>query len=519
MTRPAVPVRPSAELPVVVIGAGPVGLAAAAHLRVRGLTPLVLEAGEHVGAAMRQWGHIRTFTPWQYIVDTAAEKLLAPSGWTRPAGEVPPTGAEVVERYLEPLAAGLGAETVRTGARVLAVSRDGMDKSRSLGREDRPFVVRLQESDGHVGELRAAAVIDASGTWGQRNPLGASGLPAVGESEADAAGFLVGPLPDVLGADRGRFAGRRTLVVGMGHSAANTLLNLAQLAREEPGTEVLWAIRGADATRLYGGGDADQLPDRGKLGTDLRSLVASGLIEHVTGLSITRLEVAADGTALAVVGDTAAGERRIETVHNLAAATGFRPDLAMLAEVRLSLDPGLDAPTQLAPLIDPAFHSCGTVPPHGHRELAHPGEPGFFVVGMKSYGRAPTFLITTGNEQVRSIAAALAGDEAAADEVQLILPETGVCSVNLAITDDTAAAGGGCCGNEVAATEQAAGGCGTSACGVPEDEAVEQPVDVAHAAWTEGAPRLGFATGRGGGRAAELADPVVTRRSGGGCCG
>jgi hypothetical protein len=472
VTRPTVSSRPSGGLPVVVIGAGPVGLAAAAHLHARGLTPLVLEAGDSVGAAMRQWGHIRTFTPWQYIVDVAAEKLLAPTGWTRPAGEVPPTGVEVVEQYLQPLADTLGPDVVRTGMRVVAVSRVGLDKSRSLGRDDRPFVVRLQGSDGRVDELRAVAVIDASGTWGQRNPLGASGLPAIGEAEADAAGFLVGPLPDVLGADRARFAGRRTLVVGMGHSAANTLLNLAQLAREEPGTEVLWAIRGADASRLYGGGDADQLPDRGRLGTDLRSLVASGVIEHVPGLSITRLEVAADGTALTVIGDTAAGERRIEAVHNLAAATGFRPDLAMLAEMRLSLDPGLDAPTRLAPLIDPAFHSCGTVPPHGHRELAHPGEPGFFVVGMKSYGRAPTVLITTGNEQVRSVAAALAGDDAAADEVQLVLPETGVCSVNLAIPDDTA-----------------------SACG---------------------APRQGFATGRGGGRVAEL---VETRRAGGSCCG
>jgi thioredoxin reductase len=321
MTRPDVPYRMFGELPIAVIGAGPVGLAAAAHLRVRGLTPVVLEAGNQVGAAMRQWGHIRTFTPWQYIVDTAAEKLLAPTGWTRPADGVPPTGAEIVGRYLEPLAATLGAETVRTGTHVVAVSRDGWDKSRSLGRGDRPFVVRVQEADGHVSELHAAAVIDASGTWAQRNPLGASGLPALGEAEADAAGLLVGPLPDVLGADRARFAGRRTLVVGMGHSAANTLLNLAQLAREEPGTEVLWAIRGADATRLYGGGEADQLPDRGKLGTDLRWLVASGVIEHVTGLSITRLELEAGGSALTVVGDTPAGERRIEAVHNLAAAT------------------------------------------------------------------------------------------------------------------------------------------------------------------------------------------------------
>jgi hypothetical protein len=127
-------------------------------------------------------------------------------------------------------------------------------------------------------------------------------------------------------------------------------------------------------------------------------------------------------------------------VHTVVTATGFRPDLSILSEVRLALDPGLEAPVQLAPLIDPAFHSCGSVPPHGYRELAHP-EPGLFVVGMKAYGRAPTFLITTGNEQVRSIAAYLAGDLAAADEVQLVLPETGVCSTDLPV----AAAGSSAC--------------------------------------------------------------------------
>lgn len=454
---PSTPDLPEADaglaltrLPVVVIGAGPVGLAAAANLLAYGLTPLVLEAGGSVGAAMREWGHIRTFTPWQYIVDAAAEKLLAPTGWTRPEGAALPTGTDLVEQYLEPLAAVLGSSVV-TGARVVAVSRDGLDKSRTLGRDQRAFVLRIQGADGGLTEVKARAVIDASGTWEQPNPLGASGLPAYGEDAAKAAGLMVGPLPDVLGRERVRFAGHRTLVVGMGHSAANTLLNLAQLARDDVGTEVVWAIRGTDARRLYGGGDEDQLRDRGKLGTDLRSLVRSGAIEHVSGFSVTRLDLAPDGASVTVVGQTTDGERSLTGVHNVAAATGFRPDLAMLSELRLDLDPGLDAPRALAPLIDPAFHSCGTVAPHGYRQIAHP-EPGFFIAGMKAYGRAPTFLITTGNEQVRSIAAHLAGDEAAADEVQLVLPETGVCSASLPLqTADlavTPVAGpsGPCCG-------------------------------------------------------------------------
>lgn len=505
-----VPARADARLPVVVMGAGPVGLAAAAQLQDRGLPAVVLEAGERVGAAMSQWGHIRTFTPWQYIVDATAEKLLAPTGWTRPVERRSPTGAEIVERYLVPLAAALG-DTVRTGTRVLAVSREGLDRSRSVGREERPFVVRVRRADGAVEDLRARAVIDASGTWGQSNPLGASGLPALGEDQAAAAGFLTGPLPDVLGADRARFAGRTTLVVGMGHSAANTLVALAQLAREVPGTRIVWAIRGSSARRVLGGGTADQLPDRGRLGSDLSDLLATGAVQYLTGFSTRELRPAADGSTVTVVGDTAEGERAIEGVHNVVAATGFRPDLGVLSELRLDLDPGLEAPRAIGPLVDPAFHSCGTVAPHGWRELAHEGEPGFFVVGMKSYGRAPTFLITTGNEQVRSIVAHLAGDDVAADEVQLVLPETGVCSSGNALSDEDAAAGAqpdaACCGSTP----------GPDTARAPEAAASLERL------------RLGFATGvpngRAGDAAAEAALPAplvlteVSASRSGGCCG
>jgi glycine/D-amino acid oxidase-like deaminating enzyme len=418
-----------AELPVVVVGAGPVGLAAAAHLLERGLEPLVLEAGDHVGAAVRGWGHVRLFSPWAYDVDAAALRLLEARGWESPDRDELPTGAELVESYLAPLAATPElAGRVRTGTRVVAVSRQGVDETRAGGRAGRPYVVRSVH-DGRVVDVLARAVLDASGTWGRPNPLGAAGLPAIGEDRVSP--WLAGPLPDVLGADRARFAGRATLVVGMGHSAATTLLALVQLRAEEPGTEVTWAIRGRSPARLYGGGDADGLPARGRLGSSLRAAVAGGAVTLLREVTVTSLTPPVGGTGQVTVAGTGRDGVAVElSVDAVVGATGFRPDLDVLRGVRLDLDPTVDAPAALAPLVDPNAHSCGTVPPHGEALLAHPDE-GFYIVGMKSYGRAPTFLLATGYEQVRSIAAALAGDSAAAARVELTLPATGVCSTDL----------------------------------------------------------------------------------------
>ncbi|RFS81960.1 FAD-dependent oxidoreductase [Actinomadura spongiicola] len=456
-----------AGLPVVVVGAGPVGLAAAAHLAERGLDFVVLEAGDAVGAAISEWGHVRLFSPWRYDTDAAARRLLEPTGWTPPAPDTLPTGAELVRDYLTPLARVPElAGRIHTRTRMVAVSRQGMDVTRTLGRDERPLLVRTVGPDGTVTDLPARAVIDASGTWGHGNPLGHSGLPAPGEEEAAAR--LTGPLPDVLGRDRDRFTGRHTLVVGMGHSAANTLLDLAELARTAPGTRITWAVRGSSVARLYGGGDADGLPARGALGTRLKNAVENNEIDLIRGFTITRFTTG-DG-AVQVTGTTEDGDRVI-TADTVVAATGFRPDLDILREVRLDLDPATQAPTKLAPLIDPNFHSCGTVPPHGERDLAHP-EPGFYLAGMKSYGRAPTFLLATGYEQVRSIVAALAGDRDAADTVQLDLPETGVCSTDL-VTEDRPTAQDG--------------GCGTS-CSTPS---AAEPISI-----STGAPTgLGFSTG------------------------
>jgi hypothetical protein len=410
----------STQLPVAVIGAGPVGLAAAAHLSSRGIEPVVFEAGDSVGASVREWGHVRVFSPWSYNIDPVAADLLDGTGWSAPASDAYPTGDEIVERYLEPLAAVPGiAESLHLRARVVSVTRQGIDKLKDDGRDAAPYQLVVEE-DGEERRYLARAVIDASGTWTRPSPVGAGGVLAAGERRhADRIAYGI---PDVLGSARERYVGRRVLVVGSGHSAFNAILDLVTLRDSEPATEIVWAIRGAAPDRNYGGGSDDQLPARGALGATVRGLVADGSVEVVAGFQ-TRAIDSEDGRL--VVDD---GLRRL-VVDEIIASTGVRPDLDLLRELRLELDDRVEAPRALAPLIDPNLHSCGSVPPHGVDELSHP-DAGIYILGMKSYGRAPTFLLRTGYEQVRSVVAALAGDWESARNVELVLPETGVCSVD-----------------------------------------------------------------------------------------
>ncbi len=432
--------RTSSELPTVVIGAGPVGLSAAAHLIARGLQPLVLEAGPGAGTAVRGWSHVRLFSPWAELIDPAAEKLLAPTGWLRPQDTTYPTGADWVEKYLEPLAQVLGSR-VRFGARVTGVSRAGRDRVVDQGRDEQPFTVHVTTATGVQERLAARAVIDASGTWERPGPLGGDGLPALGEATASRRIAL--RVPDLSDPEvRARYAGKRTAVVGSGASAFTALSGLADLAQQAPDTHAVWVLRRGIGTGTFGGGEADQLPARGALGQRAKSAVEAGHASTVTGFRTAAVE--RDGERIVLVGDDG---RRLEPVDEVIGLTGLRPDLSFLDELRLALDERLQAPVLLAPLIDPNVHSCGSVRPHGVKELSHP-ERDVYLVGMKSYGRAPTFLAMTGYEQVRSIAASLAGDHEAAERVELTLPETGVCGgAGLYDTPDAqqVGQGGGCC--------------------------------------------------------------------------
>jgi hypothetical protein len=446
---------------VAILGAGPVGLAAAAHVLERGMEPVVLEAGPTVGHAVRQWSHVPLFSPWEYAIDRASERLLTAAGWNSPPPDQYPTGGELLEQYLEPLATRTPLKDhIRTSSMVTAVGRAGFDKMKSNGRAFEPFTIRYQNGKGPES-LKADAVIDATGTWFSPNPAGADGLPAVGEREVQDR--LAYGMPDVLGRDRARYAGRTVAVLGAGHSAVGTLIDLARLKEEVPTTEIVWLLRGDSPQKAFGGGANDKLAARGALGTAFAKLVASGVICVETGFRVSHLSREGDKLRIGAGGARCG---RFALVDELVVATGFRPDFDFLREIRLSLDPAVECPPILAPLIDPNLHSCGTVRPHGARELAQP-EPGFYFAGMKSYGRAPTFLMLTGYEQVRSIVADIAGDREAAERVELVLPETGVCSgpgpaASLVPADGLGGpidAEAGCCGGPPPQTAAVSGCC------------------------------------------------------------
>lgn len=455
---------PEAAKSIVIIGAGPTGLAAAAHALERGMKPIVVEVGDSVGHTVRQWSHVRMFSPWIYNIDKASERLLRGTGWNSPDPDHYPTGGELVEHYLEPLATRTKLKAhIQTNARVISIARAGFDKAKTAGRENAPFEIRYRNGQG-PSTLLADAVIDASGTWGAPNPAGVNGLDAIGETEH--AGRIAYGMPDVLGFQRTRYANKVVAVLGAGHSAVGTIPDLARLKQAEPQTQIVWLLRGDNPEKSFGGGANDKLAARGELGKVFAELVQSGGVRVEAGFPLTH--ISAKGEKLRLGASSACCGRHVEA-DELIVATGFRPDLSFLRELRISLDPALECPPILAPLIDPNLHSCGTVRPHGARELAQP-EPGFYFAGMKSYGRAPTFLMMTGYEQVRSIMADIAGDREAAERVELVLPETGVCSRPLTASSESQECCGGpaptntdaCCRQDAEAKAAGAKGCGCS---------------------------------------------------------
>ncbi|MGG3572258.1 NAD(P)-binding domain-containing protein [Bacillus gobiensis] len=429
----------SANLPTVIIGAGPVGLAAAAQLNKYDQSYLILEKGSKAGSNILEWGHVQLFSPWEFNIDQAAKELLLQTEWKEPEASKLPKGIELVNEYLKPLAnLPQLKENIIYHAEVTAITKKNMDKIKSVLRDEAPFVI-YANVNGITKKFEAKAVIDASGTWNHPNPPFADGIWRNEELKKKVHTNI----PNVKRKTE-QFKNKHVAVIGSGHSALNTLIDLTELIEEYPDTKISWIIRKQQVQEAFGGEENDELAARGALGSKTHQIVDNGLVTVFTGFNVEEI-IELDGVFTI---ESSKGVS-VSEIDEIIVNTGARPNFTFLKELRIDVDPIVESTTKLAPLIDPNLHSCGTVRPHGEKELRQP-EQNFYITGVKSYGRAPTFLMATGYEQVRSIAAYISGDIEEATKVKLKLPETGVCRANptpkqlqiIGIND-----GSSCCGS------------------------------------------------------------------------
>jgi hypothetical protein len=369
----------------------------------------VFERGE-VGAHPRAWGHVRMFTPWRMNLGPHANARLKAAGWTAPDPEAFPTGLELAERYLDPLARlpELKAR-VHTHAQVVHAGRSGILKGDLPGAEARrehPFRLLVRDAGGRENFLHAFALIDASGVYGQPNWAGDGGIPARGELYL--APQLSYHVEDVLGLARQRYAGKRTLVVGGGASASTTVTSLSRLATEAPGTGVVWAMRGRLADFDPGRTD-DPLPERRALFAAARAL-ADGADPNVTAIGGAMVEGFEFNSATHRyrVALRIGEQPRVEEVDQVVVNTGFGPDDSLYRELQVHECYATRAPMKLAAaLLGAAAGDCLSTPAFGAEVLANP-EPDFFILGHKSYGRSPHFLLETGYRQADDVVSHLA---------------------------------------------------------------------------------------------------------------
>lgn len=409
---------------IAILGAGPIGLEAALAAAEHGFPFTVYEAGERAGAAIAEWGHVRLFTPWELNASPRARALLAAAG-CEPPREGFPTGAELIEELLLPLAARPEiAPRLRTGCRVLEVGRQGLVKSDEIGtgrRAGHRFRL-LVEQRGDERVEPADLVLDCTGTWRNPNRLGDGGIPAPGERAVEAAGRLHRHPPAVAAgaaAGSGAWAGETVLLVGAGHSAQTAARDLARLATEHPGTRVIWALR----SRRPGWGriDDDPLPARAELAAAAAELAAGGspAVEVRRGVVVEAMALAGsrgDGRRVAVTlrpRDGSADDPGVETVEvdRVLSLTGYVGDHRLYRQLQVHECYATAGPMKLAAaLLGETSGDCLAQESHGADTLVNP-EPGFFLLGSKSYGRNTTFLLRTGWEQVDEVLGLLAAED------------------------------------------------------------------------------------------------------------
>jgi len=387
---------------IAILGAGPIGLEAALGAAARGDDFEVFEAASHAGGNVRRWGHVRMFTPWSMNVSPRMRAAL-PSA---PGGDELPTGAQLAAELLEPIAAlPQLSGRVRLSTRVLAIGREGLLKHEAIGamrRARRPFRLLVAHPDGSEAIVHADAVIDATGAYASPNRLGDGGIDAVNER---AFGDRIERfLPD-FGEDRGGggWTGRTILLTGAGHSAQTAASKLAELARDAPGTRVVWAVRSPRPG--WGAVDADPLPQRAALAATAADLAAgaSSAVIVKPGCVTEALYAREDRVAVTLRNG---GHEEVE-VDRILALNGGVGDHALYRQLQVHECYATSGPMNLAAaLLGDTSTDCLRVTAHGPATLRTP-EPGFFILGAKSYGRMSHFLLQAGWRQVDDVLGSL----------------------------------------------------------------------------------------------------------------
>jgi hypothetical protein len=382
---------------IAILGAGPIGLEAALAARQAGFECTVYEAAE-VGGHVCAWGHVRLFTPWSMNVSPRAAAAL---GGRAPGGEGLPTGAELVDKLLEPLA-GLPelAGVIQRRTRVVGVAREGLLKHEAIGdprRGERAFRLLVEGPGGVERVDRADVVIDATGTSGNPNRLGDGGIDAVGERSLWRR--IERSIPDLGRAGGGAWAGRTILLVGAGHSAQTAARDLAELTGREPTTRVIWAVRSAQPS--WGAVDDDPLPERAALSAAAARLLAGGCpaVRVEVGTTVESLRERAGRVSVTLRN----GDLEEVEVDRVVSLVGGVPEADLYRQLHIAECYATLGPLRLAgALLGESGGDCLAQVAHGPQTLRNP-EPNFFIVGAKSYGRNSQFLLRVGWQQVDDV--------------------------------------------------------------------------------------------------------------------
>jgi len=390
-----------------ILGAGPIGLEAALAAAEAGLPFTVYEAAAEPAGHVADWAHVRLFTPWSLSVSPRQRRHLAALGAEPPQDGGCPTGAELRERVLVPLAASAAiAPHLRLGARVRGVGRQGLLKHEEIAtaaRAGHPFRL-LVEENGEERIETAEVVLDCTGTWSSPNTLGDGGIPAPGEERL--AGRITRRIPD-LERERAEWAGRTVLLVGAGHSAQTAARDLAAFAQQAPGTRVLWALRSENPS--FGARVDDPLPERSRLAAAAAALAngASPAVWAYRGVAVDRL--AEQDGKVKVTLRKVVGEPQEVIVDRVLSLTGAVGDHRLYRQLQVHECYATCGPMKLSAALfaaDGVGGDCMKQTTHGIETLKSP-EPRFFLLGQKSYGRNHSFLLRVGWEQVAEVMAEL----------------------------------------------------------------------------------------------------------------